>query len=188
MIVNRFSMYLPRVAPMRRAAPSVHQAAEERYHFVLGDFACRNAGHERFCLGRVIDVDVVHAQEHERGVRARSLVPVHERVVAHDVEQVRCRHRGEIRVQVLAGERLTGLRDGRFEQGEIDDALSSAVPRDLVVVNPKHGRVGMFRRVLPPGTPILNWGCVNRAGEPVTSSASRGQSPSTLTKCREPSV
>lgn len=36
-----------------------------------------------------------------------------------------------------------------------------------VVVNPKAARVAMFRRVLPPGTPILNWGCAGRAGEPV---------------------
>ncbi len=36
-----------------------------------------------------------------------------------------------------------------------------------VVVNPKACRVAMFRRVLPSGTPILNWGCADRAGEPV---------------------
>lgn len=35
-----------------------------------------------------------------------------------------------------------------------------------VVVNPKAARVAMFRRVLPPGTPILNWGCPGRAGDP----------------------
>lgn len=40
-----------------------------------------------------------------------------------------------------------------------------------VVVNPKRGRVAMFRRVLPPGTPILNWGCPGRGGEPVAASA-----------------
>ncbi|MBV2208658.1 MAG: haloacid dehalogenase-like hydrolase [Thermomonas sp.] len=33
-----------------------------------------------------------------------------------------------------------------------------------VVVNPKAGRVAMFQRVLPQGTPILNWGCPGRAG------------------------
>ncbi|MDQ1090879.1 phosphatidylglycerophosphatase C [Xanthomonas sacchari] len=38
-----------------------------------------------------------------------------------------------------------------------------------VVVNPKHSAVGMFRRVLPSGTPILNWGCRDRAGEVVDS-------------------
>jgi phosphatidylglycerophosphatase C len=39
--------------------------------------------------------------------------------------------------------------------------------RHPVVVNPKASRVAMFRRVLPPGTPILNWGCRDRAGDPV---------------------
>jgi phosphatidylglycerophosphatase C len=39
--------------------------------------------------------------------------------------------------------------------------------RHPVVVNPKASRVAMFRRVLPPGTPILNWGCADRAGDPV---------------------
>ena len=36
-----------------------------------------------------------------------------------------------------------------------------------VVVNPKPSRVAMFRRLLPAGTPILNWGCPGRAGDPV---------------------
>jgi len=36
-----------------------------------------------------------------------------------------------------------------------------------VVVNPKPDHVGMFRRVLPAGTPILNWGCASRAGDEV---------------------
>ena len=35
-----------------------------------------------------------------------------------------------------------------------------------VVVNPKRGKVEFFRRVLPAGTRILNWGCVDRGGEP----------------------
>jgi phosphatidylglycerophosphatase C len=42
--------------------------------------------------------------------------------------------------------------------------LAAATP---VVVNPKAERVAMFRRVLPPGTRILNWGCPGRAGDPV---------------------
>jgi len=37
--------------------------------------------------------------------------------------------------------------------------------RAPVVVNPKRGREAFFRRVLPPGTPILNWGCADRGGE-----------------------
>ncbi len=39
--------------------------------------------------------------------------------------------------------------------------------REPVVVNPKPGSVAAFKEKLPPGTPILNWGCVGRAGEPV---------------------
>lgn len=35
-----------------------------------------------------------------------------------------------------------------------------------VVVNPKPGRVAWFRRVLPPGTPILHWGSRGRGGDP----------------------
>jgi len=38
--------------------------------------------------------------------------------------------------------------------------------RAPVVVNPKRRSVELFRELLPPGTPILNWGCVDRAGEP----------------------
>ena len=38
--------------------------------------------------------------------------------------------------------------------------------RAPVVVNPKQARVAYFRRVLPAGTRILNWGCVDRGGEP----------------------
>ena len=39
--------------------------------------------------------------------------------------------------------------------------------RSPVVVNPKHGAIERFRRELPEGTPILNWGCPGRGGEPV---------------------
>ncbi len=39
--------------------------------------------------------------------------------------------------------------------------------RSPVVVNPKPRRVGYFRQVLPPGTPILNWGCEDRGGVPL---------------------
>lgn len=41
--------------------------------------------------------------------------------------------------------------------------------RRPVVVNPKQGSIERFRRALPPGTPVLNWGCPGRGGEPVTA-------------------
>ena len=36
-----------------------------------------------------------------------------------------------------------------------------------VVVNPKRDSIAMFRRELPAGTPVLNWGCADRGGDPV---------------------
>ena len=70
-------------------------------------------------------------------------------------------------------EKMRMLRERGY--GEIDVAysdssadlpllLAAAAP---VVVNPKASRVAYFRQVLPPGTPVLTWGCVDRAGDPV---------------------
>ena len=53
-----------------------------------------------------------------------------------------------------------------YSDSSADLPLLAAAARP-VVVNPKADRVDMFRRVLPPGTPILNWGCPGRAGTPV---------------------
>lgn len=63
--------------------------------------------------------------------------------------------------------------------GDIETAYSDSTAdlplllaaRRPVVVNPKHGRVAFFRQTLPPGTPILNWGCRDRGGDPVAAPA-----------------
>ena len=76
------------------------------------------------------------------------------------------------------------IRDRGYDQVEIAYSDSVAdlplllAARHPVVVNPKPGRVALFRRVLPPGTPILNWGCGSRGG----------QSQSILTKRKESSL
>ncbi len=70
-----------------------------------------------------------------------------------------------------AEEKMRMLRERGY--GDIDIAYSdSAADMPLlkaakapVVVNPKAGNVALFRRVLPAGTPILNWGCRDRAGD-----------------------
>ena len=70
-------------------------------------------------------------------------------------------------------EKVTMLKERGY--GEIAAAYSDSsadlplllAARAPVVVNPKAKRVAMFRKVLPPGTPILNWGCKSRAGDPV---------------------
>ena len=68
--------------------------------------------------------------------------------------------------------KMTMLREAGFRD-EVAIAYSDSsadlpllrAARKPVVVNPKRGRVAMFRQVLPPGTPILNWGCAQRAGD-----------------------
>ena len=67
--------------------------------------------------------------------------------------------------------KMTMLREAGYTQpvaaaysdSSADLPLLQAAQRP-VVVNPKPSRVAMFRRVLPAGTPILNWGCPGRAG------------------------
>ena len=68
-------------------------------------------------------------------------------------------------------EKMRMLRERGY--GDIDIAYSDSTA-DLplllaakapVVVNPKRSRVDFFRRVLPTGTRILNWGCVDRGGD-----------------------
>ncbi len=53
-----------------------------------------------------------------------------------------------------------------YSDSSADLPLLKAARRP-VVVNPKRQRVAMFRRVLPPGTPFLNWGSKGRGGDPV---------------------
>lgn len=70
-------------------------------------------------------------------------------------------------------EKVRMLRERGY--GEIAAAYSDSsadlplllAARAPVVVNPKAKRVAMFRSLLPAGTPILNWGCKSRAGDPV---------------------
>ena len=70
-------------------------------------------------------------------------------------------------------EKVRMLRERGYADIEIAYSDSSAdlpllqAARRPVVVNPKPGRVELFRSVLPAGTPILNWGCHDRGGEPV---------------------
>jgi phosphatidylglycerophosphatase C len=72
-----------------------------------------------------------------------------------------CHHENKMRMVRAAG---YGPIDVAYSDSAADLPLLLAA-RAPVVVNPKAGRIEMFRRVLPPGTPILNWGCVDRGGE-----------------------
>ena len=70
-------------------------------------------------------------------------------------------------------EKMRMLRERGY--GDIDVAYSDSTAdmpllkaaRAPVVVNPKQRSIATFRKVLPAGTPILNWGCPGRGGEPL---------------------
>ncbi len=70
--------------------------------------------------------------------------------------------------------KMTMLRDAgytrpvaiAYSDSSADLPLLQAA-QNPVVVNPKASSVAMFQCVLPAGTPILNWGCPGRAGDPV---------------------
>jgi len=70
-------------------------------------------------------------------------------------------------------EKMRMLHEAGWSEIEIAYSDSSAdlpllkAARHPVVVNPRHARVAMFQRVLPQGTPILNWGCPQRGGHRV---------------------
>ncbi|WP_133500582.1 haloacid dehalogenase-like hydrolase [Cognatilysobacter terrigena] len=74
--------------------------------------------------------------------------------------------------------KMTMLRDAGF-RGDIAAAYSDSTAdlpllqaaRRPVVVNPKEKGVAFFRERLPPGTPMLNWGCPGRAGDAVSADA-----------------
>ncbi len=74
-----------------------------------------------------------------------------------------CHHENKMRMIWDAGYDQVAVA---YSDSSADLPLLKAARRP-VVVNPKHRRVAMFRRVLPPGTPILNWGCKGRGGDRV---------------------
>ena len=69
--------------------------------------------------------------------------------------------------------KMTMLRDAGYTQPVAIAYTDSSADLPLlqaaqhpVVVNPKASSMAKFQRVLPAGTPILNWGCPGRAGDP----------------------
>ena len=72
-----------------------------------------------------------------------------------------CHHAEKVRMLREAG--YEGIETA-YSDSTADLPLLTAARRP-VVVNPKRSRVALFRRVLPPDTPILNWGCRQRGGD-----------------------
>ena len=57
---------------------------------------------------------------------------------------------------------------------------------DPVVVNPKAGAMATFARELPAGTPMLNWGCADRAGTRVKDKPIRRAKPKSAAATHDP--
>lgn len=79
-----------------------------------------------------------------------------------------CHHEEKVRMLREAG--YTGQVVAAYSDSRADMPLLRIATRP-VVVNPKQDAVHDFRRDLPAGTPILNWGCKDRAGDPVSSAS-----------------
>lgn len=75
-----------------------------------------------------------------------------------------CHHEMKVRMIREAGH--VSAIDRAYSDSSADLPLLLAA-RHPVVVNPKRANVAMFRETLPAGTPILNWDCPGRAGDPV---------------------
>ncbi len=74
-----------------------------------------------------------------------------------------CHH--EMKMTMLREAGYTGAVAMAYSDSSVDLPLLKAALKP-VVVNPKAAQVALFRRELPAGTPILNWGCPDRAGDP----------------------
>lgn len=75
-----------------------------------------------------------------------------------------CHHR--MKMTMLRDAGFTAPVAAAYSDSTADLPLLQAAQRP-VVVNPKRRRVAYFRKVMPAGTPILNWGCPGRAGDAV---------------------
>jgi len=84
-----------------------------------------------------------------------------------------CHHEEKVRMLREQGYREIAIA---YSDSSADLPLLRAA-RKPVVVNPKPNTVQWFRRVLPPNTPILNWGCIDRAGAPVAPAAEAEPAP-----------
>ncbi|MBW8824316.1 MAG: haloacid dehalogenase-like hydrolase [Xanthomonadales bacterium] len=82
-----------------------------------------------------------------------------------------CHH--EMKMAMIRDAGYSAPIDAAYSDSTADLPLLLAARRP-VVVNPKPGSVEEFRRLLRPDTPILNWGCPGRGGDPDPAARVRG--------------
>lgn len=82
-----------------------------------------------------------------------------------------CHH--EMKMAMIRDAGYTAPIDAAYSDSTADLPLLLSARRP-VVVNPKRGSIEVFRRLLRPDTPILNWGCPGRGGDPDPRAMARG--------------
>src|SRR5205085_1484082 len=127
---GEYTAGLPRApsAPLRSAVVS-----HEDGHVGLADSSRGHTEHEigQLVVGRLEPL-AVQAQEDEHRDEPRALVAIDERVILHEVEEVRRRLLIEARVQDLAAKGRCGHRQRRLEESDVTDQRRPPVPCDLV--------------------------------------------------------
>ena len=137
---------------LRLARPAVSDAGDE-----IG---------ERVGLG--LQSPTVEAEERKHGDQPGPLVTVHERMIAHDIEQVRRCHLVQTAMEEHPPERCRRNGDGGLEQIERPDTRPASIPADLIGVEREDLVVSGRRLALlgetPEDTPIL---CVRLCDDPL---------------------
>ena len=189
LLVTPIAGPLVTMLPTRRAGISVyvwigsfglHRARD--FNKVIDAYVLRNEAQMRAkLLPQALEVFAAHRAQGDRVVVATGAPPELARAILGFVA-----HQDVPVIGTEVGPRLGGVGPTRHchneekmrmlrerGYGQIDIAYSDSTA-DLplllaakapVVVNPKPGKVEFFRSVLPAGTRILNWGCVDRGGE-----------------------
>ena len=105
---------------------------------------------------------------------AHENVPVIGTTTARKFGAVIARHHchAEEKVRMIRAAGYRGPITKAYSDSTADLPLLRAAA-EPVVVNPKARSVARFARELPAGTPILNWGCADRAGDKVKDKPAR---------------
>jgi len=106
--------------------------AEEVGDLLFRPIACCYRQHELFSArGQRAQVDTVHSKENERSVRASSFVAIREWMVRDNVKKVSCGHRSNVGMKEFSIKRLQRLRNGGFQEVEVQDFIRPSKFGDL---------------------------------------------------------
>ena len=82
-----------------------------------------------------VQIHAVQGKEDECRNRADALVPIDERMIPDDVEEVRRSHRKQVFVEVVVACACGWHGEGRPEQAEVPDSLGAPIAFNLVTMD-----------------------------------------------------